>query len=160
MLWAGNNESKPVWLCVQAFEGGAWLMPSVREMRGQLYTGIVSGSTGIIYFASKREFDRVLTAWWLHPCPLSPTVGTASHAHLTSLPLTAFHWLTDVSVSVDSYVTRAGDVFGIAPKELGNATYFDSSSTDAKPTASPSLLALSAALWDGMKTPAWMIPCH
>ena len=48
---SSNNESKPVWLCVQAFEGGAWLMPTVREMRGQLYTGIVSGSTGIIYFA-------------------------------------------------------------------------------------------------------------
>jgi hypothetical protein len=48
-----NNESKPVWLCVQAFEGSAWIMPTVREMRGQLYTGIVSGSTGIIYFASE-----------------------------------------------------------------------------------------------------------
>ena len=47
-------------------------------------------------------------------------------------------------------VTRAGDVFGITPKELGNETYFDSSTTDAKPSASPSLLALAAELWDGV----------
>ena len=51
---------------------------------------------------------------------------------------------------MDSYVTRAGDVFGIAPKELGNETYFDSSTTDQKPAASPSLLALAAELWDGV----------
>ena len=44
-----NNESKPVWLCVQAFEAGRWLMPTVREMRGQVYAGIIHGATGIIY---------------------------------------------------------------------------------------------------------------
>lgn len=51
---------------------------------------------------------------------------------------------------MDSYVTRAGDVFGIAPRALSNETYFDSSTTDPKPAASPSLLALSAELWDGV----------
>ena len=79
-------------------------MPSVREMRGQLYTAIVSGSTGIIYFA------------------------------------------------MDSYITRAGGVFGITPKELANETYFDSSTTDSKPSASPSLLTLAAELWEGVAT--------
>ena len=98
---SSNNQSKPVWLCVQAFEGGAWLMPSVREMRGQLYTAIVSGSTGIIYFA------------------------------------------------MDSYLTRAGDVFGFGPQALLNESYFDSSATDPKPLASPSLLTLAAQLWEG-----------
>ena len=41
-------------------------------------------------------------------------------------------------------------MFGITPKELGNETYFDSSTTDEKPAASPSLLALAAELWDGV----------
>ena len=76
-------------------------MPSVREMRGQLYTAIVSGSTGIIYFA------------------------------------------------MDSYVTRAGDVFGFGPQALLNESYFDSSATAPKPLASPSLLTLAAQLWEG-----------
>jgi hypothetical protein len=98
---SSNNQSKPVWLCVQTFEGGAWLMPSVREMRGQLYTGIIAGATGIIYFA------------------------------------------------MDSYVTRAGDVFGFGPAALLNESYFDASTTDPRPLASPSLLTLAAQLWEG-----------
>jgi len=52
-----NHEKKPIWLCVQAFEAsgfGKWLMPSGREMRAQVYTGIVHGATGIIYFVSQR----------------------------------------------------------------------------------------------------------
>ena len=51
---------------------------------------------------------------------------------------------------MDSYVTRAGGVFGITPKALGNETYFDSSTTDAKPSASPSLLTLAPQLCDGV----------
>lgn len=74
---SSNNESKPIWLCVQAFESGNWLMPSVREMRGQLYTGIVSGSTGIIYFAS--ELQRQNQNLPTNPCN---TV-----ARVTSLPV-------------------------------------------------------------------------
>lgn len=46
-----NNESKPIWLCVQAFEGSKWLMPTPREMRAQVYTALIHGATGIIYFA-------------------------------------------------------------------------------------------------------------
>ena len=77
-------------------------MPSVREMRGQLYTALVSGATGILYFA------------------------------------------------MDQYVTRAGGVVGIAPRECSNETYFDSSTSDHQHTASPSLLQLSNELWDGV----------
>jgi hypothetical protein len=56
-----NHERKPVWLCVQAFEAsgfGKWLMPDSREMRTQVYTGIVHGATGIIYFAMDSLFTR------------------------------------------------------------------------------------------------------
>ena len=53
-----NNESKPVWLCVQAFESGPWVLPNKREMRGQVYTGIVHGATGIIFFAMDSYATR------------------------------------------------------------------------------------------------------
>ena len=76
-----NNESKAVWLTVTgmcqptihgraqctcmtigcaAWEsiGGPWLMPSPREMRGQVYAGIVHGATGIIYFAMDSGVTR------------------------------------------------------------------------------------------------------
>eukprot|EP01043_Picozoa_sp_COSAG02_P024490 COSAG02_NODE_1339_length_13187_cov_610.871027_9_plen_230_part_00 len=129
---SSNNESKPIWLCVQAFEGGNWLMPSVCEMRGQLYTGIVSGSTGFIYFASECTTTPMLASQLAQPLQCV-TRCLAPYRHV-----------------VDSYVTRAGDVFGISPRQLGNETYFDSSTTDPKPPASPSLLALAAELWDGV----------
>ena len=38
--------------------GGPWLMPSPREMRGQVYAGIVHGATGIIYFAMDSGVTR------------------------------------------------------------------------------------------------------
>ena len=31
-----NNERKPVWLCVQTFEGSNWLMPTPRQLRTQV----------------------------------------------------------------------------------------------------------------------------
>jgi hypothetical protein len=53
-----NSEQKPVWLCVQTFESGNWLMPSPRELRTQVYTGIVHGATGIMYFAMDSYVTR------------------------------------------------------------------------------------------------------
>jgi len=97
---SANNGTKPVWLCVQAFESDPWLLPSGREMRAQVYTGIVHGATGVIYFA------------------------------------------------MDSYITRAGAVVGITPLALGAQTYDDPSTSDAHTAASPSLLEMSANLWD------------
>ena len=99
------NESKPVWLTVQAWEDGPWQMPSARELRGQVYTGIVHGATGIQYFA------------------------------------------------MDSYVTRAGNVIGMGPRELLNGSYpghhFPSTNWYI---ASPSLLDMAAAAWDAAAT--------
>lgn len=95
------NESKPVWLVVQAWEDGPWQMPSARELRGQVYTGIVHGATGIHYFA------------------------------------------------MDSYVTRAGSIIGMGPRELLNNSYpgHHFPSTDWF-IASPSLLDMAAAAWE------------
>ena len=45
-----NNESKPLWLCIQAFESGGWIMPTGRQVRGQAYAALIHGATGLIYF--------------------------------------------------------------------------------------------------------------
>jgi hypothetical protein len=80
-------------------------MPSARELRGQVYTGIVHGATGIHYFA------------------------------------------------MDSYVTRAGNVIGMGPRELLNGSYqghhFPSTNWYI---ASPSLLDMAAEAWDAAAT--------
>ena len=103
-----NSETKPVWLCVQSFESGNWLMPSPRELRTQVYTGIVHGATGIMYFA------------------------------------------------MDSYVTRAGGVVGMGPRELLNTSYYDAGGEGRGHGpwgvyhASPALLEMSAAVWEAV----------
>ncbi|MCT7977400.1 hypothetical protein [Laspinema olomoucense] len=49
---ASNKEYKPVWFVPQAFETpGRWYLPDAREERAMVYSAIVHGSTGIIYFA-------------------------------------------------------------------------------------------------------------
>jgi hypothetical protein len=67
-----------------------------------VYTGLVHGATGIIYFA------------------------------------------------MDSYATRAGSVVGMSPRSLSNGTYADASPTDSHTRASPSLLDMTANLWDSV----------
>ena len=59
---------------------------------------------------------------------------------------------------MDSYATRAGGVVGITPRELGNATYQDLSVTDGHKRASPALLDMSGALWDGVRLSALLPP--
>ena len=55
-----------MWLCVQSFESGNWLMPSPRELRTQVYTGIVHGATGIMYFAMDSYVTRAGEKAYLH----------------------------------------------------------------------------------------------
>ena len=59
---------------------------------------------------------------------------------------------------MDSYATRAGGVVGITPRELGNTTYQDLSVTDGHKRASPALLDMSGALWDGVRLSAPLPP--
>ena len=47
---SANAEKKPVWLCIQSFEGTAgprfyWTMPTERQLRAQAFAGIIHGAT-------------------------------------------------------------------------------------------------------------------
>jgi hypothetical protein len=58
------NESKPVWLTIQAFEqpGGPsfwWTMPTEAQLRVQAYSAAVFGAAGVIYFALDSWVTRV-----------------------------------------------------------------------------------------------------
>jgi hypothetical protein len=46
---------KPVWLTLQSFQGNAgsfvWKMPTTAQLRAEVFTGLIHGATGVIYFA-------------------------------------------------------------------------------------------------------------
>jgi hypothetical protein len=53
-----NNQQKPVWAIIQAFESNdpigspfPWRFPTPTQMRAQIYSAIVHGATGVTYFA-------------------------------------------------------------------------------------------------------------
>lgn len=59
-----NKEQKPVWFVVQAFENAGtgdfyWSMPNAREERAMVYSAIIHGATGIIYFSLDNWVTRL-----------------------------------------------------------------------------------------------------
>jgi hypothetical protein len=50
-----NDQRKPVWLCIQAFEQQdprfPFSMPAPRQLRCMAYAGVAHGATGLMYFA-------------------------------------------------------------------------------------------------------------
>lgn len=98
-----NKERKPVWLVVQAFASplGPWRMPEATEVRATVFTGIVNGATGIIYFA------------------------------------------------FDSFVTRDGDVIGVAPSPRPDYGPAPDYNNDGKPplAATQAQVEQSRSLW-------------
>jgi hypothetical protein len=65
-----NNFSKPVWMCLAAFESGPWTMATPRQMRAQVYASLVMGATGIIYFAMDSQWSRAGGVVGMGPRPL------------------------------------------------------------------------------------------
>jgi hypothetical protein len=68
-----NKEDKPVWVCLQAFEGLSpqweFSMPSTRQLRCMVYTAIVHGATGIMYFALDSHVTRAGAVVGMAPAP-------------------------------------------------------------------------------------------
>lgn len=100
---ASNLEKKPLWFVVQAFEEPSlnnyrWSLPNIRELRAMVYTAIIHGATGIVYF------------------------------------------------SMDNWVTRNGNVLGIAP----NPSVDYPTRNEKRLIVSKALTNLSQSLWQGV----------
>lgn len=72
-----NQEAKPAWLIVGAFEQPSgssapfpFRFPSVQQLRSQVYAGIIHGVTGIIYFAYDSYITRDAALTAMSPNPL------------------------------------------------------------------------------------------
>lgn len=67
------KEAKPVWVCLPAFEvaGPAWPfnMPTTRQLRCMVYTAIVHGATGVMYFALDSHATRIGSVVGMSPAP-------------------------------------------------------------------------------------------
>ncbi len=55
-----NRESKPLWLTVQAYGSAGGALPTAEQLRGMVFTALIHGATGIIYFA----YDSWVTRAW------------------------------------------------------------------------------------------------
>ncbi len=55
-----NRETKPIWLAVQAYRSNEATLPTPDQLRGMVFTGLIHGATGIIYFV----YDSWVTRAW------------------------------------------------------------------------------------------------
>jgi len=81
-----NNYSKPMWFCVQAFSNicPKWpcRMPTPTKLRGMVFTSIIHGATGVIYFGFDSAILRDGNCVGIAPHP------SASYAVNRFKPLT------------------------------------------------------------------------
>jgi hypothetical protein len=58
-----NSQQKPIWVTPQAFQlsassGFTWKMPTPLQLRAEVFTAMIHGATGIIYFAVDNFASR------------------------------------------------------------------------------------------------------
>ena len=110
-----NNESKPVWLCVQAMESGPWLMPTARQMRAQVYTGIIHGATGILYFAMDSQWTRAGGVVGMAPQKLLAQRYCKTHTNATHC---SEYWPYEASPSLLSMAAALWEDVSVLNTEL------------------------------------------
>ena len=71
---SANNESKPMWFAVQAFghtiDNALFRIPSAQQLRCMVYTALVHGATGILYFVPDSPGSRAAWLLGISPDPL------------------------------------------------------------------------------------------
>ncbi len=73
-----NRQTKPIWLTVQAYRSNGAILPTPDQLRGMVFTGLIHGATGIIYFA----YDSWVTRAWdvVGIAPETPVSHGVHHA--------------------------------------------------------------------------------
>lgn len=96
------KEAKPVWVCLPAFEiaGPAWPfnMPTPRQLRCMVYTSIVHGATGVMYFALDSFATRTGSVVGMSPDP-SPSYGRGIVATEDQLRMSRDLWHAAESIN-------------------------------------------------------------
>ena len=92
---ASVKERQPMWFCAQAFEQCSatfnFAMPTPRQLRCMLYTSLVHGATGILYFALDSWVPRDGGCIGMAPDPLAdykgggtkPTIATGDQVRMS-----------------------------------------------------------------------------
>jgi hypothetical protein len=100
------SESKPSWLVVQAFSqtGGGnfqWEMPTPREAKAMVYTAIIHGATGIVYFTWDSWVSRDGGVVGIGPDPpqVYPQGGTVATPE--QLDMARYLWSGIVAVNTE-----------------------------------------------------------
>jgi hypothetical protein len=117
-LGALNSYSHPVWIMPQAFSGAVgnfqWSMPSVTQLRAEVFTALVHGATGIFYFILDNPIARGNNVIGIAPhpqhdyCPPSPPPCTWLKA--TPNDVTASTNLWNGTVALNAELTRLQSV--------------------------------------------------
>lgn len=96
------KQEKPVWVCLPTFEiaGPAWPfnMPTSRQLRCMVYTSIVHGATGIIYFALDSFATRTGSVVGMSPDPRA-SYGQGIEATADQLQMSRALWQSAVSIN-------------------------------------------------------------
>lgn len=96
------KQEKPVWVCLPTFEiaGPAWPfnMPTSRQLRCMVYTSIIHGATGIIYFALDSFATRTGSVVGMSPNPRA-SYGQGIDATEDQLQMSRSLWQAAVSIN-------------------------------------------------------------
>lgn len=96
------DASKPVWLCAQAFENHdprfPFNMPSGRQLRCMVYTSIVHGATGVMYFALDSWVTREGNVVGMAPDP-QPAYGSSLAATGDQMRMSRELWQTAAAIN-------------------------------------------------------------
>ncbi|HEY2586320.1 MAG TPA: hypothetical protein VGI81_11205 [Tepidisphaeraceae bacterium] len=128
------KEAKPVWVCLQAFEGlgPTWpfTMPSTRQLRCMVYTAIVHGATGIMYFALDSHVTRFGSVVGMAP---TPRASYGANLVATAEQLRMSRELWDESVTINKEIESLRPAL-LSPTEK---THYDVALDDTWPSITP-----------------------
>ena len=112
-LVALNHEKKPVWITVQDFgtppdsAGTPWVLPAPQQMRAEVFTALVHGATGIVFFALDSWASRNALVIGIAAKPASSYPGAhAQDAVATPAAIAASQNLWNETVSLNAEIDR------------------------------------------------------
>jgi len=143
-----NSQQKPIWITPQAFQlsassGFTWKMPTPTQLRAEVYTAVIHGATGIIYFAVDNFATRGAQVIGIAANPRTTYPGqNPGDAVATSSDIIASQTLWNGAVSLNSELQRLQSVILTPTANLSYQVATQGTSITATPIRS--ILKLSS----------------